>query len=87
MTTHSVRLDKETEKLLNAIKKRTDLNISEILRRGVRVLYDEQISNEEMSSFELYRSLDLGEGGYSRTSSDEVKSSVDDVIGAKHGSD
>ena len=64
MGVRTVRLDDEAERTLAAVRKRTGLTISEVLKRGLRA-YD--IASREESAtrpYDVYRRLDLGSGGY-----------------------
>ena len=60
MGVRTVRLDDEAERTLAAVRKRTGLTISEVLKRGLRA-YDEASSREAVQRpYDVYRRLDLG---------------------------
>lgn len=59
MGIRSVRLDDEAESPLAAIRRRTGLPISEVLKRGLKA-YEASISDETAEApYEIYRRLDL----------------------------
>ncbi|MFB6263874.1 MAG: hypothetical protein ABEL76_09670, partial [Bradymonadaceae bacterium] len=62
MSTRSVRLDDEAEQRLRELQDRTDLTVSEILRRGIDALYEQLEERESESPYEIYEQLDLGPG-------------------------
>jgi len=65
MATRTVRLDEEAEKVLDEVRAATGLPISEVFKAGLRSLQN-QLKNGEpaRSSYDIYRELDLGPGGY-----------------------
>ncbi len=83
MGVRTVRLDDEAERTLAAVRKRTGLTISEVLKRGLRA-YD-AASNAEAATrpYEVYHSLDLGPGGYAVAPARDAKSVIAEVIAAK----
>lgn len=60
----TVRLDDETEKALTQVTKKTGRPWSTTLKRGILLLRDEVSRRPQRSTFEIYRRLDLGSGGY-----------------------
>ena len=84
MGVRTVRLDDEAERALAAVRKRTGLTISEVLKRGLRA-YDEA-SREEATArpYDVYRRLDLGSGGYAVAPAGDAKAAIAEVIAAKH---
>ena len=77
MATRTVRLDDETEQVLEEIRAATGLPISEALKLGLRTLQDQLRSGEmTRSPYEIYRELDLGPGGYAIAPSTDVRAAV-----------
>lgn len=73
MGIRTVRLDDETEKVLKQVTQKTGWSVSSALKRGVWVLRDEVGRCAQQSPFEIYRSLDLGPGGYALAPSTETR--------------
>jgi hypothetical protein len=73
MATRTVRLDDEAEAALQEIRDRTGLPISEALKRGLRSLQDEVRHETESLAYEVYRTLDLGPGGYAIAPSSDTR--------------
>lgn len=84
MGIRTVRLNDEDERTLAAVRKRTGLTISEILKRGLRA-YD-TASREEAAArpYDVYRRLDLGPGGNAAAPARDAKAAIGEVIVAKH---
>jgi len=59
-----VRLDDETEKVLEQIVKTTQLSISDTLKKGLFALRDDLSQKAERIPYGIYEKLDLGPGGY-----------------------
>lgn len=76
MSTRTVRLDKDAEEALQEIRKATGLPISEALKRGLRVLRDQVRVELGRTPYEVYRSLDLGKGGYAIAPSTQTREGV-----------
>jgi len=64
MATRTVRLDAETEKVLQEVQEATGLPISEALKRGLRSLQEEVRRETGRTPYDVYKELDLGQGGY-----------------------
>ena len=73
MGIRTVRLDDETEKVLKQVTQKTGWSVSSALKRGVLVLRDEVGRRTQQFPFEIYRSLDLGPGGYALAPSTETR--------------
>ena len=83
MGVRTVRLDDEAERTLAAVRKRTGLTISEVLKRGLRA-YDSASADEAAARpFNVYCGLDLGPGGYAVAPARDAKSVIAEVIAAK----
>ncbi|MGD2116659.1 MAG: hypothetical protein PVG07_16520 [Acidobacteriota bacterium] len=64
MSTRTVRLDGEDERILQELVRKTELPVSEILRRGFRALERETTETASRKPFDVYEELDPGPGGY-----------------------
>lgn len=80
MGTRTVRLDDETEEILEAIKRKTGLSVSEILKRGILAFRKEASQKAFRPPFEIYRQMDLGPGGYAIASSTDVRRGVREAL-------
>jgi hypothetical protein len=83
MSIRTIRLDDSTERLLSKIRETTGLSISAALKEGLKVFQGKLEETKNASPFEIYRSLNLGPGGYARTSSSETKKAVKEAIRRK----
>jgi Arc/MetJ-type ribon-helix-helix transcriptional regulator len=84
MSTRTVRLDDEAEKTLERLRNITGLSISEVLKRGLRAYESEAMERTHRKPYDIYRELDLGEGGYAVAPAKEAKTAVADAIRRKH---
>jgi hypothetical protein len=86
MGTRTVRLDEQTERTLQKLRKSTGLSISEVLKRGVQA-YSEQAANRaEVAPYEVYRRIELGKtGGWAVAPARDAKRAICGVIARKHG--
>jgi hypothetical protein len=84
MATRTVRLDEETEKVLDEVRAATGLRISEAFKAGLRSL-QHQLKNSEpaRSPYDIYRELDLGPGGYAIGPSTDSRAAVRDLLEKK----
>ena len=73
MGLRTVRLDDETEQVLQLVRKKTGWSVSDTLKRGVLALGDEVGRSNGQSAFEIYRQLDLGPGGYAIAPSTDTR--------------
>lgn len=73
MGLQTVLLVDETEKGLTQVTKKTGRSASTMLKRGVLVLRDEVRRRNQRSTFEIYRRLDLGPGGYAIAPSTDTR--------------
>ena len=72
----TVRLDDETEKVLQQVRRKTGWSVSAVLKRGVLVLRDGAGQGAQRSPFDIYRRLNLGPGGYAIAPSTETRRGV-----------
>jgi hypothetical protein len=64
MGTRTVRLDDETEKVLEEIVAATGSSVSAAMKKGLLVLRDEVVREAGRVPYDVYKELDLGSGGY-----------------------
>ena len=84
MAARTVRLDEDAEKVLARLRKLTGLSISDVLKRGL-MAYEKTAANEgELRPYELYKKMDLGEGGWSLAPARDAKRAVAQAIRRKH---
>ena len=85
MSTRTVRLDEEAEQTLSRLRDMTDLSISEVLKQGLNALEATQLAEMGRTPFDVFRQLDLGDGGYAVAPAHEAKSAIAAAIRRKHG--
>jgi len=61
------------------------ISISEVLKRGIFAFRKEMSRHASQAPFDVYRELDLGEGGYAISPSTEVRRGVREALASKHG--
>lgn len=83
MATRTVRIDEETEEILDELRRETGLSVSEVLKEGIRALHAEHVRSVLPLPYEVYRSLDLGPGGYSSFPATEVRRGVREAVRKK----
>lgn len=83
MATRTVRIDEETEAILDELRRETGMSVSEVLKRGIRALHQEHVRMAIPLPFEVYRRLDVGPGGYSSFPSTEVRRGVREAVRKK----
>ncbi|HEX5759879.1 MAG TPA: hypothetical protein VF121_11845 [Thermoanaerobaculia bacterium] len=85
MATRTVRLDDDSEDILEQLVQATGLSTSGVLKEGLRALRDRLEGQATRSAFEVYQQLDLGPGGYAIAPSDEAREGVLAAVRRKHG--
>jgi len=85
MASRTVRLDEDTEEVLEQLVKGTGLSISAVFKRGLLALRNQLPAQPQRKPYEIYKELDLGPGGYGTASSAEAKRGVREAIRRKHG--
>jgi len=83
MSVRTVRLDNDTENVLEQLVQATGLSISGVFKRGLLSLRDEIGREKQDPPYEIYRQLDLGLGGYSIAPSTETRRGVREAIRRK----
>ena len=77
-TYQQVFLDEEAEQALQAIRQMAKLNLSDALKQGL-VLLQQHLNisqTQAIKPFDIYKQLDLGEGGYAIAPSSQAKEGV-----------
>jgi hypothetical protein len=85
MATRTVRLDDETEKVLDQLVHATGLSISAVLKQGLLTLRERLGEPSARSAWDLYEEMDLGPGGYSIAPSTESRRGVQEALRRKLG--
>jgi len=83
MSTRTVRLDDDAEQTLARLRDMTDLSISEVLKLGLSAFETAQLAEVERTPFDVFRQLDLGEGGWALAPAREAKTAVTAAIRRK----
>jgi hypothetical protein len=84
MGTKTIRLDEETEQILQQIIQSTGLSISGALKKGLHVLHREIDQHIHRTPYDVYRELDLGPGGYAIAPSTQTRQGVKKALRKKH---
>lgn len=85
VSTKTVRMEPEDEKVLERILRRTGWTASDALKRGLRSLEREVAKQPTTSAFDIYAGLDLGPGGYAAGPASKSRETAKRVIRRKHG--
>lgn len=81
----TVRLDRRSEALLRDLVRRTGMNASQTLKAGLQALHRSLQEDRGKRPWDVYRTLDLGPGGYARAPASQAKQAVREIIRRKHG--
>ena len=84
MSVRTVRLDDDAESTLAALRQRTGLSISEVLKRGLHAYAATVRATAPPTPYEVYRRLDLASGGGAIAPASQAKAAVAEVIKKKH---
>jgi len=85
MSSRTVRLDEDTERILEDLVRDTGLSISAVFKRGLLALQNQQAQESGRTAYEIYEDLDLGPGGYAIAPSTETRRGVKEAIRRKLG--
>lgn len=85
MASRTVRLDDETEKVLDDLVQKTGLSMSALLKQGLLVLKDRLADEVQRTPYAIYAELDLGPGGYAIAPSTETRRGAREAIQRKLG--
>lgn len=81
----NARLDESRASKLELLKRSTGLSVSEIVKRGIDVLYDEQQAGRGGAFEILERTGFIGSGEGPGDLSERYKEELSAILGAKHG--
>ena len=81
--TRRVRLDDEAAKLLEEIRRETGTTVSGALKRGLQVAAKELREHRPPRAFDVFRQLELGEGGYAVAPAREAKRAIRELLAGK----
>jgi hypothetical protein len=82
--TRTVRLDDDAEKTLSRLRQITGLSISEVLKRGLSAYESQAMEPANRKPYDIYRELDLGQGGWAVAPAREAKFALAAAIRRKH---
>jgi len=85
VATRTVRLDDDSEEILNELVQGTGLSESAVVKRGLFALRDRLVQKPDRSAWEIYQALDLGPGGYAIAPSTDTRRGVQEAIRRKLG--
>ncbi|HEY0554335.1 MAG TPA: ribbon-helix-helix protein, CopG family [Thermoanaerobaculia bacterium] len=80
LASRTVRLDEDTEEILDQLVKETGLSISAVFKEGILALRDRMAAQPTRSAYDIYRELDLGPGGYASAPATETRSGAREAI-------
>ena len=83
MSTRTVRLDDDTEQVLQEVVESTGMTYSAAFKQGLLALRDRLAAEAEVRPYQIYEQLDLGPGGYAVAPSTETRRGVQDAIRRK----
>jgi hypothetical protein len=83
MATRTVRLDEESERALAEIRQATGATVSRSFKQGLFTLRDALRGRLSATPYEIYRSLDLGPGGYSAAPARHAKGALRELLRRK----
>lgn len=82
MAARTVRLDEDSEKILEGLASEMGVSISAVLKQGLLALRDKR-QEGTVRAFDVYRQLDLGPGGYALAPSTETRRGVQEALRRK----
>lgn len=84
MSMKTVRLDADSEEILQRLACELGLSISAVLKEGLLALRDRQAAHAKVPSpYEIFSQLDLGPGGYALAPSTDSRRGVAEVLRRK----
>ncbi len=83
MSTRTVRLDEESERVLKELQRETGLSVSALLKSGLVAAREQLRAQPAQTPFEIYRSIDLGPGGYARAPARRAKQAIRGLLARK----
>jgi len=85
MASRTVRLDDDSEEILEELVQDTGLSESAVVKRGLFELRDRLVPKPDRNAWEIYQALDLGPGGYAIAPSTDTRNGVREAIRRKLG--
>ncbi len=79
MAARTVRLDEDSEKILEALAGEMGVSISAVLKEGLLALRDQRQAGA-VRAYDVYQQLDLGPGGYALAPSTETRRGVQEAL-------
>ena len=83
VSSRTVRLDEETEQVLQQIVRVTGLSVSAALKKGLVALQSEIAERSQRVPYDIYQELDLGPGGYAIAPSTQTRRGVQEALSRK----
>ena len=80
MAARTVRLDDDTEKILQELVSRMGLSVSGVVKQGILALRDQIAVPSRRTSYDIFRELDLGPGGYASAPSTDTMRGAQSAI-------
>jgi hypothetical protein len=84
MATRTVRLDEESERALEEVRRLTGLSVSGALKRGLLAARQAVLDEGRAAPYEVYRTIDLGRGGHARVPARRAKRGLRALLRSKH---
>ena len=84
MATRTVRLDVESERALEEVRRLTGLSVSGALKRGLLAAREAVLDERRAAPYEVYCAIDLGPGGHARVPARRAKQGLRAVLRSKH---
>lgn len=83
MASRTVRLDDDTERILEELVEDTGLSISGVFKQGLLALRDQIAAPPRRTPYDIFRQLDLGPGGYTSAPSADTRRGAQRAIRGK----
>lgn len=83
MGIRTVRLDEETEKVLEEIVTVTGLSVSAAMKKGLFVLRNDVVREAQRVPYDIYKEIDLGPGGHAIAPATQARRGVRAAIRRK----
>lgn len=84
MSTRTVRLDEESERLLEELQATTGRSVSALLKDGLAALRDSLRERAAQHPYRIYEQLDIGPGGHALAPARKAKDGLRRVLEKKH---
>jgi hypothetical protein len=83
MGSRTVRLDDDSEAVLEELTRATGWSISAVFKQGLLALRRRLAEQPHRAPYEIYEDLDLGPGGYAIAPSTESRRGVEEAVRRK----